>query len=118
MLDNLKTTHYLDGKHIPNVTDDAAWGALTTGAYCNYANDGSNVAIYGRLYNFYAASNPVLTLAPNAGWRVPAEADWDLLETYLHVKDCNMGLTGLKTLWHFFGVLHWLPIPGCLMVAQ
>lgn len=36
---NLKTTHYNDGELIPNVTDQQAWGALTTGAYCAYDND-------------------------------------------------------------------------------
>ena len=83
MLDNLKTTHYLDGTLIPTITDNAAWVALTTGAYCNYNNDGANVATYGRLYNFYAASDPVHILAPKAGWHVPTQADWNLLETYL-----------------------------------
>ena len=83
MLDNLKTTHYLDGTPIPNVTDNAAWIALTTGAYCNYNNDGANVATYGRLYNFYAASDAIHILAPKAGWHVPSQAEWDQLETYL-----------------------------------
>ena len=83
MLDNLKTTHYLDGTLIPTITDNAAWVALTTGAYCNYDNDVANVATYGRLYNFYAASDAVHILAPKAGWHVPTQADWNLLETYL-----------------------------------
>ena len=36
---NLRTTHYADGTPIPNVTDNAAWEALTTGAYSWYDND-------------------------------------------------------------------------------
>lgn len=35
---NLKTTKYADGTAIPNVTDNSAWAALTTGAYCSYNN--------------------------------------------------------------------------------
>ncbi len=35
---NLKTTHYADGTAITNVTDNSAWAALTTGAYCSYNN--------------------------------------------------------------------------------
>jgi len=40
---NLKTTKYNDGSSISNVTDNAAWMALSTGAYCNYDNDESYV---------------------------------------------------------------------------
>jgi uncharacterized protein (TIGR02145 family) len=35
---NLKTTHYNDGNVIPEVTNDAAWVALITGARCWYNN--------------------------------------------------------------------------------
>jgi uncharacterized protein (TIGR02145 family) len=38
MASDLKVTHYNDGTPIPNVTDDAAWAALTTGAMCYYNN--------------------------------------------------------------------------------
>jgi len=39
---NWKCTHYRNGAAIPNVTDNAAWAALTTGAWCVYDNDMSN----------------------------------------------------------------------------
>ena len=51
MVENLKTTHYRDGTPIPEVTDNTAWYTITSGAYCNYNNDISNVDVYGRLYN-------------------------------------------------------------------
>lgn len=41
--DNLAETKYRDGSDIPNVTDNAAWAALTTGARCAYNNDNNNV---------------------------------------------------------------------------
>jgi uncharacterized protein (TIGR02145 family) len=39
---NLATTHYNDGTSILNVLGNTAWGTLTTGAYCAYANDENN----------------------------------------------------------------------------
>lgn len=39
LVQNLKVTHYNDGETIPNVEDDTAWAALTTGACCAYNND-------------------------------------------------------------------------------
>ena len=40
--DNLCETLYRDGSPIPEVTDNAAWAALTTGARCSYNNDEDN----------------------------------------------------------------------------
>jgi uncharacterized protein (TIGR02145 family) len=36
MTKNLKTTHYKNGASIPNIQDNSAWYALTTGARCAY----------------------------------------------------------------------------------
>ena len=36
---HLKTTKYNDNTDITNVTDNTAWGSLTTGAYCTYNNE-------------------------------------------------------------------------------
>ncbi|HOG37272.1 MAG TPA: FISUMP domain-containing protein, partial [Paludibacteraceae bacterium] len=80
MAENLKVTKYNNGTNIPNVTDATAWSSLTTGAYCNYNNDRSNVATYGRLYNWYAVNTG--KLAPT-GWHVPTDAEWATLTTYL-----------------------------------
>jgi uncharacterized protein (TIGR02145 family) len=83
MVENLRTTKYRDGTAIPNVTDNTAWEALTTGAYCNYINTESadTIATYGRLYNWYAATDS-RNIAP-AGWHVPTDAEWTTLTTYL-----------------------------------
>lgn len=69
MLENLKTTKYRDGTAIPNVTNGTQWNSLTTGAYCNYANDENNGNTYGRLYNWNAVINS-RNIAPE-GWHVP-----------------------------------------------
>ena len=82
MSSNLMTTKYRNGISIPNVTDSAQWVGLTTGAYCNYNNEASLAATYGRLYNWYAAADSVNFIAP-AGWHVATDADWTTLTTYL-----------------------------------
>ena len=43
LADNLCETLYRDGSPIPEVTDNAAWAALDTGALCAYNNDWSSV---------------------------------------------------------------------------
>ena len=43
LADNLCETKYRNGDTIPEVTDNSAWAALTTGALCAYDNDWSNV---------------------------------------------------------------------------
>ena len=78
--ENLNVTTYNDGTAIPNVTDNTAWGNLTTGAYCNYNNEASNAATYCRLYNWYAVNTG--KLCPT-GWHVPSSAEWTTLENYL-----------------------------------
>jgi len=81
--ENLKVTHYRNEDAITNeTTDDAAWKALSTEAYCAYNNDASNESdTYGYLYNWYAVSD-VRNIAP-VGWHVPTDAEWTILTNYL-----------------------------------
>lgn len=81
MAENLKVTHYRNGDAITNVTDSATWGALTTEAYCDYNNNVSNVATYGRLYNGYAVSDSRI-IAPT-GWHVATDAEWQALVDFM-----------------------------------
>jgi uncharacterized protein (TIGR02145 family) len=81
MAANLKVTHYRNGEALPNVTVNATWAGLTTGAYCEYNNDVNNVATYGRLYNWYAAVDS-RNIAP-IGWHVASDAEWQTLVDYL-----------------------------------
>jgi uncharacterized protein (TIGR02145 family) len=78
--ENLKTTKYNDGTAIPNVTDNAAWAALTTAACCWYNNDPGLKNTYGALYNWYAVNTG--KLCPS-GWHVPSDAEWTTLTNYL-----------------------------------
>jgi uncharacterized protein (TIGR02145 family) len=79
--ENLRTTDYADGSAIPEVTDDATWSGLSSGARSDYDNDASNALTYGRLYNWYAVANGS-GLCPS-GWHVPTDEEWTALETYL-----------------------------------
>lgn len=74
MSENLKTTRFSDGSLIPNITDSASWVSLSTGAWCNYENLPVNDDIYGKLYNWYAVSDP-RNVCPT-GWHVPSYEEW------------------------------------------
>lgn len=81
MAENLKVTKYNDGSSIPNVTDADNWAISTTGAYCNYNNDISLGAVYGRMYNYYAVLD-ARGICPK-GWHIPTKAEWETLESFL-----------------------------------
>ena len=81
MTENLRTTKYNDGSAITLVTDSVSWAKLATPAYCWYNNDEiANKNAYGALYNWYAVETN--KLCP-AGWHVPTNEEWTVLEDYL-----------------------------------
>ncbi len=89
MASNLRTSRYRDGSEIPGGFDAAEWNNNTSGAHAIY--DHSNVPgidsekemveAYGKLYNFYAVEDE-RGLCP-VGWRVPTDAEWTGLTSYL-----------------------------------
>ena len=89
MIVNLDVETYRNGDTIPQVTDKAAWPALTTGAWCYYNNDAANGAKYGKLYNWYAV-NDLRGLAPK-GWHISTDAEWTTLSTLLGGEDVAGG---------------------------
>jgi uncharacterized protein (TIGR02145 family) len=95
MIVNLDVETYRNGDTIPQVTDIAAWDALTTGAWCYYKNDAAYGAIYGKLYNWYAV-NDLRGLAPQ-GWHIPTDSEWTTLSNFLGDNAGNkMKTTGDK----------------------
>jgi uncharacterized protein (TIGR02145 family) len=110
-LKNLDVTTYTDGTVIPQVTVSTEWAAMTTGAWCYYANVTANGTTYGKLYNWYAvagiydaasSTNTALRkkLAPT-GWHIPTDGEWTTLSTFLGgttVAGGEMKETGI-TLW-------------------
>ncbi|MCH7733493.1 MAG: PKD domain-containing protein [Candidatus Marinimicrobia bacterium] len=92
MSENLKVTHYRNGDAIPNVTGNTEWSNLSTGAYCSYDNNDSNIDTYGLLYNWYAVADS-RKIAP-AGWHIPTDAEWKELEMYLGMSQSEADDTG------------------------
>ena len=78
---NLDVSTYRNGDIIPEVQDQTAWAALTSGAWCYYANETANGTVYGKLYNWYAVNDP-RGLAP-AGWHIPSDEEFTTLTTFL-----------------------------------
>jgi uncharacterized protein (TIGR02145 family) len=93
MTDNLKVTQYRNGTAIPNfvTADNTAWAALSTGGRADYRDLPSIAANYGRLYNWFAV-NDANGLCPT-GWRVPSDAEFQILETFLGMSVADLTLT-------------------------
>jgi uncharacterized protein (TIGR02145 family) len=83
MAENLRVTRYRNGDTIPRVIDTEEWRNLDKGAYCHYnsTNNFDTIATYGRLYNWFAATDS-RNIAPK-GWRVATSEDWNILIDYL-----------------------------------
>jgi uncharacterized protein (TIGR02145 family) len=77
MKENLKTKHYNNGDLITLVSDSFSWSYDTIEHYCNYNNDSQLVSIYGRLYNWFAASDK-RGICP-LGWHLPSKDEWTSL---------------------------------------
>jgi uncharacterized protein (TIGR02145 family) len=100
MTKNLDVSTYRNGDPIPKVTNDVAWAALTTGAYCYFNNDSASyAATYGKLYNWYAI-NDSRGLAPE-GWHIPTEFEWTTL------SNCLGGDALADDLMKEIGTTHW-----------
>ncbi len=80
MNQNLNVATFSNGDPIPEVQTEAEWvhaGESGQPAWCYFNNDPSHGAEFGRLYNWYAATDP-RGLAPE-GWRIPTDDDWNEL---------------------------------------
>ena len=97
---NLDVATYRNGDPIPHVTSNALWSTLTTGAYCYYNNDSATyAAIYGKLYNWYAVTDP-RGLAP-VGWHVPQYGEW------INLINCLGGIPVAGGPAKEAGFIHW-----------
>lgn len=73
MAENLKTTKFRNGEAITE-----QWA---------YNNDVNNVAKYGKLFSWNAVADS-RNIAP-AGWHVPSDGEWTILENYLIANGYN-----------------------------
>jgi len=83
MAENLKTTKYLNGDPIGTTTPATLdiSGESTPKYQWAYGGDESKAATYGRLYTWYAATDP-RNICPT-GWHVPTDAELTTLTAYL-----------------------------------
>jgi uncharacterized protein (TIGR02145 family) len=85
MQENLKTTRYSNGDIIGTTTPATLAIARETSPKYQWPNIGdgneSNVAIYGRLYTWYAVTDN-RNVCPT-GWHVPSNDEWHVLSNYL-----------------------------------
>ena len=95
--ENLATDQYRNGDAIPTGLNNAQWeNTINTqqGAYAIYNNSANNDLIYGKLYNFYAVSDP-RGLCP-VGWHVPTDCEWMYLEGSLGMSVLEQESTGSR----------------------
>jgi uncharacterized protein (TIGR02145 family) len=97
MAENLKTIKNINGELIGTTIPDTLdiSGESDPAYQWAYQGNESNVASFGRLYTWYAASNACPT-----GWHVPSGDDWYLLTSYLGESEAGSYLKEMgKTHW-------------------
>ena len=83
-----RTEHYANGDAIPGELSDGEWSSTTSGAMTVFGegtstvssgsdDEVSNLADYGRLYNWYAVDD-ARGLCPS-GWHVPTDEEYTTL---------------------------------------
>ena len=84
LVENLKTTKYVDGTPISLVTDSTAWNTLSTPAYCWLNNDSAMYADkFGALYNYYVVADSSSKKVCPSGWQIPTHNDFEILKDYM-----------------------------------
>ncbi len=88
-VENLKTNKYRNGDNIATtmtVSDDIS-DEPNPKYQWSYNDNEADVPIYGRLYTWYAVTDP-RGVCPT-GWHVPTDQDWTTLEIYLQNNGFN-----------------------------
>ncbi len=97
MKENVRSTHYADGRQMPLGTDTSSVMAYR---YCPN-NNSDNVPTYGYLYNWPAVMDGASSSSANPsgvqgvcppGWHVPSDAEWTQLATHVSSQSqylCN-----------------------------
>jgi uncharacterized protein (TIGR02145 family) len=84
MTQNLNVDKFRNGDPIPEAKTQGEWeayGDAGEAAWCYYDLDPKNGKKYGKLYNWFAVSDP-RGLAPQ-GWHIPSDDEWKGLTDYL-----------------------------------
>jgi uncharacterized protein (TIGR02145 family) len=81
---NLNVDRFRNGDPILQVRTNEDWkaaGERGEPAWCYYENNASNGSIYGKLYNWHAATDSKGICPP--GWHLPSDREWTALTNYL-----------------------------------
>lgn len=92
MTKNLDLDKFRNGDPIPEAKTNEEWkkaGENKQPAWCYYNNEPANGTKYGKLYNWYAVTDP-RGLAPK-GWHIPTDMEWTILIDYLGGPDVAGG---------------------------
>ncbi|MBM3401498.1 MAG: hypothetical protein FJY21_04145 [Bacteroidetes bacterium] len=92
MTKNLDLDKFRNGDPIQEAKTNEEWkkaGENKQPAWCYYNNDPANGTKYGKLYNWYAVTDP-RGLAPK-GWHIPTDMEWTILIDYLGGPDVAGG---------------------------
>jgi uncharacterized protein (TIGR02145 family) len=89
MAENLRVSHFMNGDEIPTCSDDKDITKETSPKY-SWVFPSVDVAKYGRLYTWYVTQDS-RGVCP-IGWRVPNDADWIELSTFLGGDNVSGGL--------------------------
>jgi uncharacterized protein (TIGR02145 family) len=84
MSENLSVSGFRNGDSIPEAKTAEEWMKYSgdgKAAWCHVMNDPENDSKYGRLYNWFAVSDP-RGLAPK-GWHIPSYEEWREMINYL-----------------------------------
>lgn len=114
MAENLKVTKYNNGDLIgttnPATLDlsDQDWGEGTPKYQWAYDGNEANVELYGRLYTWYAITDP-RGVCPT-GWHVPSRDEWIKLQDYLIAAGYNYDgtTTGNKIAKAMSSLTNWI----------
>jgi uncharacterized protein (TIGR02145 family) len=87
MAENLRVSKYRNGTAIPNLINPAQWSNDKNGAWLYYDNNASYNNTYGKLYNWYAATNSN-GICPT-GWHLPSDNEWQTLFTFLDPQNAG-----------------------------
>ena len=82
MKNNLSVVTFRNGDTIPEAKTDEEWNQARFAekpAWCYVKNSPGSDSLFGRLYNWYAVTDP-RGLAP-AGWHIPSYDEWTALMT-------------------------------------
>ena len=100
MTTNLNVSTFRNGDSIPHASTYELWEKAAnegTPAWCYYDNNAANGARQGKLYNWYAVTDP-RGLAP-AGYHVPTDQEWTTLVDFLGGTDVAGGKMKSKSGW-------------------